>query len=529
LQTVVEICQPAGMETHSTASPDRAEVVVVGAGHNALVCAAYLARAGLGVLVLEANATVGGNTRTEELTLPGIAHDSCSSAHVLIQANPLLRDDELGLLSRYSLRYLTTDPAVVLPREDGEVLVVHPDLEATCAELGRWSARDAHAFADLIGDWRGGLAAAHGRWSSNLPQPDDEATRRYLALRRRSAWDVVRETFEHPVTRDFMLWMAMATIQDPQRPGTGFLPSSLAAGRLSSGWSTPVGGSQALPDALVRSITDDGGAVVCSAPVTSVETGVDGVRRVRTSDGRAVEATRAVVFGGHLARLADLLDGAEPTPDLVRARDTWRAGLSVFAVHAALRDDLAYGREGIASAAAGLGTSEGMLRHVARHGAGRLEVEDPWLLVVNQTVVDPGRAPGAATFKILTIAPHDLSDGRSWDEVKDDYGARLVDLVRSRCTGLDPHDVLALRVESPVDVAAHNPHNIGGSCHGGEFVLDGEVVPGWPRYDTDVPGLFVTGATTHPGGSVSGRPGRNAARVVLTRLGVDPAAVMGDT
>jgi phytoene dehydrogenase-like protein len=80
-----------------------ADVVVVGAGHNALVCAAYLAAAGLEVTVLEAAETVGGDTRTEELTLPGFAHDSCSSAHVLIQSNPLVRDDELGLRDRYGL------------------------------------------------------------------------------------------------------------------------------------------------------------------------------------------------------------------------------------------------------------------------------------------------------------------------------------------------------------------------------------------------------------------------------------------
>src|SRR5919107_550906 len=105
-------------ETEPTrpALPERAEVVLVGAGHNSLVCAAYLAKAGLEVLVLEASPTVGGNARTEELTLPGFAHDSCSSAHVMIQNNPLIRDDELGLIADYGLRYLLTDPAVVLPQ-----------------------------------------------------------------------------------------------------------------------------------------------------------------------------------------------------------------------------------------------------------------------------------------------------------------------------------------------------------------------------------------------------------------------------
>jgi phytoene dehydrogenase-like protein len=509
--------------------PPRAEVVVIGAGHNSLVCAGYLAKAGLHVLVLEASPTVGGNTRTEELTLPGIWHDSCSSAHVLIQSNPLIRDDELGLVSDYGLRYLTTDPAVVLPQAGGDVLVVHPDLEATCDEISRWSAPDAEAFRVLINDWNGGYAVAHGRWSSNLPQPRDGVTAAYLALRERSAWDVVHETFTHPVVRSFMLWMAMATIQDPRRPGTGFLPSSLAAGRLAFGWTTPVGGSQALPDALVRLLADHGGRVVFSAAVAGVETDASGVCRVVLADGRTVEVGRVLVAGGHLAQLAGLVSGSEPTADLIAARDAWRPGLSVMAVHAALRHDLAFGAEGIASAAAGYGSTEGMARHLEKHNCGELETEDPWLLAVNQTVVDPARAPDAATFKILTIAPFELADGRSWAAVKDVYGEQLVSLVASRASGLGPEDILAIRTESPLDVAAHNPHNVGGSCHGGEFLIDGRVIPGWPRFHTDIPGLFLTGATTHPGGSVSGRPGRNAARVVLRSLDRDPAAVMGPT
>src|SRR3954467_15015738 len=293
--------------------PAQADVVVVGAGHNSLVCAAYLATAGLEVLVLEAAPTVGGNTRTEELTLPGFAHDSCSSAHVLIQNNPLIRDDELGLVSDYGLRYLTTDPAVVLPQVDGDVLVMRPDLDATCDELARWSPRDAAAFRSMIETWRGGLAAAHGRWSSNLPQPRDEVTDQYLRLRERSAWDVVRGTFEHPVVRSFVLWMAMATIQDPRRPGTGFLPSSLAAGRVDFGWTTPLDGSQALPDALVRLIEDHGGRVVCSAPVTEVEVDGSGTRAVTTIGGGRVEVGRALVVGSHLAQLAGMVAGVGPS------------------------------------------------------------------------------------------------------------------------------------------------------------------------------------------------------------------------
>ncbi len=169
-----------------------------------------------------------------------------------------------------------------------------------------------------------------------------------------------------------------------------------------------------------------------------------------------------------------------------------------------------------------------MARHLDRCLAGEVDTDDPWLLVVNQTVVDPSRVSGSGgTFKILTMAPWQRADGRDWAETKDEYGARLVELVAQRTRGLGSAEILSMRTESPLDVAAHNPQNVGGSCHGGEFLLDGEVVPGWPRYDTGIEGLFLTGSTTHPGGSVSGRPGRNAARTVLRTLGLDPLGVMG--
>ena len=390
---------------------------------------------------------------------------------------------------------------------------------------------DALAFRVMVEEWTGGLSAAHSRWSSALPLAEGERTQAYLSLRARSAWDVVHERFAHPTVRSFVLWLAMATIQDPRRPGTGFLPSSLTVGRLNHGWATPRGGSQALPDALVRLVEEHHGSVHCGTEVAGVVVAGQGrASAVRTADGRVVRARRAVVSSAHLAVLADMLDTPDVPADLDTARRQWRPGLSVFAVHAALRSDLTFGTATgpVRTAAAGLGTTTGMVRQVDAHDHGEADADDPWLLVVDQTVVDPSRAPaGAATLKLLTVAPYTRADGRSWADAKDEYAARLLDLVRARSTGLAEADVLAVRAESPVDVAAHNPHNLGGSCHGGEFLLaDGTVAAGWPDYRTSVPGLYVTGATVHPGGSVSGRPGRNAARVVLADLGIDPGTVM---
>jgi len=103
------------------------------------------------------------------------------------------------------------------------------------------------------------------------------------------------------------------------------------------------------------------------------------------------------------------------------------------------------------------------------------------------------------------------------------YAHVLLGIARRYVDGIDDSDILAIRPESPTSLAAHNLSNIGGSCHGGEFALDdGRVIAGWPDYRTDVDGLYLTGSTSHPGGSVSGRPGRNTARTVLCDLGLTP-------
>jgi phytoene dehydrogenase-like protein len=498
------------------------DIVVVGGGHNALVCAAYLAEAGLSVTVLEGRDVIGGNTVTEELTLPGWQHDSCSTAHVVLQSNPLIRDDELGLVARYGLEYIVTDPAVVFPLADGDLLTVHPDLTATAAEFARYSSADADALVTMIEGWNAGQRIAHAHLSAGLPLPDAPWAHGYEQLRRRSAWDVIAATFHHPVARRVMTWMAFATMQPPERPGTGALPAAIMAGRLAYGWATPVGGSGSLPKALAAHITDHGGSVETSAWVRSYLVERGRCVGVRTDDGREFLAGRAVVAGSHLRELAAMLETPSTVAD--EAARCWRPGIPLFAVHFALRADACYrSADGpAASAAGGLGSPEGLLRQVAGLQSGRLETEDPWLLMMSSTTVDPDRAPGG-TFKFLTAAPM-LRAGNQWSAADAmAYAQVLLGIARRHVDGIDDADILAIRPESPTSLAAHNLSNIGGSCHGGEFALDGgEVVPGWLDYRTDVGGLYLTGSTSHPGGSVSGRPGRNTARTVLADLGLTP-------
>ncbi|HXL18324.1 MAG TPA: NAD(P)/FAD-dependent oxidoreductase, partial [Streptosporangiaceae bacterium] len=135
------------------------DVVVAGAGHNSLVAAAYLAQAGLSCLVLEARQDIGGDTSSEQLTLPGFLHDSCSTAHNLIQASPVL--DELGLAD-HGLEYSHPDPVVHLPFPDGSWLTIWRDEERSCAEFAKFNARDADSYRRMMADYRR-IAPALGR------------------------------------------------------------------------------------------------------------------------------------------------------------------------------------------------------------------------------------------------------------------------------------------------------------------------------------------------------------------------------
>jgi phytoene dehydrogenase-like protein len=170
-----------------------------------------------------------------------------------------------------------------------------------------------------------------------------------------------------------------------------------------------------------------------------------------------------------------------------------------------------------------------MLAQYDAFDRGDWDAVDPWLLIVCSTAVDPDRAPeGHGTVKFLTIAPYTLSGGRDWAIERERYVQVLLAHASRYVGGLDADDLLAQAVESPPDLERRNRHNVGGSCHGGEFLTGaGEVLVGWPEHRLPVPGLYQTGSTAHPGGSVAGRSGRNAARLLLTDLGIDPSDVMG--
>jgi phytoene dehydrogenase-like protein len=421
-----------------------------------------------------------------------------------------------------------------MPFEDGSSITMWRDRTKTVGELARFSARDAAAYRAFLEEWDAGLKRVHGSLSNHAPGPlpdDDPAGRAYERWSSSSACDVVFERFEHGAVRSLILWLSFATIQDVRRPGTGILPFAVTAGRQEFGWATPRGGSGRLPAALAALIEGHGGAIITGQPVTRILVEDGRATGVVTAAGERYRARRAVLSTIHAAKLEEVLPPGILPPEFRAAMDAWRPGLTLFAVHLALPRVPSFATErGWAGAVAGAyGSASGLLAQIDAHDAGRTFTEDPWILVVNPCVVDPGRAPaGAATLKLLTIAPRAL-EGADWEEERSRYAAALIAHVAARMD-FEPADALAVVAECALDLEQRNPHNYLGSCHGGELSPEqsgtNRPAPGFSGYRMPVAGLYQTGATTHPGGSVSGRPGRNAARVMLADLGVDPSSLM---
>ena len=280
-------------------TPD-ADIVVAGAGHNSLLTACYLAKAGYRCLVLDARHIPGGGAATEELVLPGFGIDTCATGHTMIRVNPALLADELGLIADYGLSYAEPDPVEQVAFPDGEQLTMWLDRERTIEEVARFSRADAAAYRRLLDEYDE-VKSIFSRWQftpvgfgPSLDAMLAEHPRGMIWARRRqlSAVEVVQHEFTSRHIQAFLLWMAFQVFQPVDMPGSGVLPYQQTFGRQQRSWSIPVGGSGRLTAALTGYLADHGGTVLCGRRVT----------RLLLADGRCVGVEteeRGAVPGRH--------------------------------------------------------------------------------------------------------------------------------------------------------------------------------------------------------------------------------------
>lgn len=500
----------------------RWDVVVVGAGHNGLACAAYLARAGKSVLVLESRARVGGACTLEE-TWPGYRVSPC--AYLLGLLHPLVID-ELDLQAR-GLSWTLADAGMFVPFDDGSAIQLWDD-DARCeGEIRRFSPRDVagwRAFGDVKRRLRDALRPTGDgdAWVGPSPSREeiegllrgDEIARKVLF-----EWSMV-EYVEHFLA-DERLQLAylgqgvIGTNASPHDPGTASIHFHHQSGRLGGvpgAWGYVKGGMGMVSFLLCDAAREAGAVVAPDMPV-----------------GRIVPGVGVELEGGETIRADAVVSNADPMSTLQllgeSADASWRSRVeSIPMVGCTVKLNVAL-RE-LPSFSARPGVDEDHHRgqvniplnkaewHAAHRAArGGLLPPRLWAELYFQATHDPSIAPvGAQTMSVFAqYVPHTFAEG-TWDDRRDDVQRTVLASIARFCPNLTD-SVIAVQTLGPPDIE----RKVG--LHGGH-IFQGECLPDhmWDRRltpRTPMPGVYLCGAGTHPGGSVIGVNGRNAAMAVL--------------
>jgi phytoene dehydrogenase-like protein len=517
------------------------DVVVVGAGHNGLICAAYLARAGLRVRVVERRQIAGGCAATEEMA-PGVRISRCFCDHLMLYTTPIPSELEL---ERHGLENLSPDPFHCAPCVGGEGLVFWRDVEHTVDAIAEHNRKDARAYRRFVREW--------GDLFERL-QPVFLGSPRPAAVGRRMAkrpGDVLGVLSKSP-----LLWRASKaslkslldeTFEDPHLKGVlafntagiaGLPPNAPASALLSFGAVLPHrvgvrhprGGSGGLIQALLTCLEHHGGTVSTGATVRRIEATNGTVRAVRLEDGEEVNTRLVVAACDPLTTFQRLLN-----PDAVPAAIRHALSKVQVANGFAMKVDYLIDRrpewkpdrsvtaEEQAAATKVICPSMTYLGSAYTEYLQKRNPRAPALLVGTPTVMDPELAP--ASQHVLTVetrySPYQLTDNQRWSDLGDVEAHRYLELLRPFLDA-DLQDAVQMIIpQTPEDLQ----HDLG-LPHGHITHLD--VTPGQslhrrpiPRlagYKTPIRGLYLTGAGTHPGGSIWGAPGYNTAHRVLADI-----------
>jgi phytoene dehydrogenase-like protein len=321
------------------------------------------------------------------------------------------------------------------------------------------------------------------------------------------------------------------------QPDSGVMAYSILAGRQRRSWTMPEGGSGRLTDALVAKIRSLGGIVITNKKVHHFLVEGGRCNGFETEDGDRYLAREAVVSTVHVKHLLDMAPGFEWDAAFRYGIETFDPGIPSFVVYLCTSEPPRFktARNPQSAVSSGIvGWPEEIIRVSRQIRDGEAVSDTPWILVATPTLADSSRAPGGHhTVKLAAPCSITPPRGTNWSAEKEEFAKLLLQKLEEAAPNMTPKTILATLIRSPEDVEAANPHMINGTFHGGDrgFAFSGDLrpAPGWAQHRTPLPGLYQTGGTTHPGGSITGAPGRNAARIILQDLGTSLEAVVASS
>jgi phytoene dehydrogenase-like protein len=472
------------------------DAVVVGGGPNGLAAAIEVARAGYSVILFEAASTVGGGSRSAELTLPGFRHDVCSSIHAFGRTAPFFAD--LSLEAR-GLRWVDAPAALGHPLDDGSAVMVRGGVERTAAGLG--DAADAEAyrrlFDPLVDHWETLLPDLLAPF--HVPPSPMRAVRlaRFGAGGLRSATDVARR-FRGDRARALLAGVMAHSILGLTEPVSSAAGLVLLAGAHADGWPFPEGGAGRVPDLLSTELRSLGGTIVVE-------------RRIDSWDD--LPAHRVAIFDVMPRRLAAIAGDRLPA-GYRRALDRYRHGAGIFKLDLAIDGGIPWTAAELAEA--GTVHLGGTLEEIARSewlvATGR-ESDRPFVLLTQTSQFDRSRAPeGCNTVWAYCHVPNGSTA---------DMTEPILRQVERFAPGFRER-ILATVATGPAQLEAYNANNPGGDIGGGRQDL-GQLFTRPTRkfldpYSTPNRSIFLGSSATPPGGGVHGMCGFHAARSALRSL-----------
>lgn len=504
--------------------PTEFDLITIGAGHNGLITSAYVAQAGHRVAVFEQRDMVGGAVSTKEL-FPGYQIDLGGSAHILIRQTPIVEELEL---ERYGLNYLELDPMFVAPFPDGDVLYFYRDLDRTVDHIERLFPGEGRAYRRFVTDWIG-FARTMRDIFLGPPSPFEIGKRMIVGESSPLRWqeelrhilrpyqNVLQSYFDEEKLRTAIAWMAAQSGPPPTEPLTG--PFVLWHPLYHDGGvARPEGGSGMLTQALRRHIEAHGGKIHTGAPVEEILIENDRAQGVQVNghpytSKKVCSATHAKETFDHLL----------PTRYRPEDSDGLRIGNGFGAMlRLGLNEPVEY-KNSSGDARVGL---QLLCRDMTQlrsaygdHLSGR-PAQDPPLIAMTFSAVDDTLAPpgGEVLWLWGQYFPYELSSGAQWSDIADTVAENLIDQFEQYAPGIREKIVGQLFqhpewLEKNLGLYRGNVMHLEMSI---DQMFAGRPLFGSANYEGPVQNLYLTGASTHPGGGIMGASGRNAAAVILS-------------
>ncbi len=513
---------------------EKVDGIVIGAGHNGLIAAAYLARAGLKMLIVERNPEIGGGTTTDEVTLPGFRHNLHANFHFGCVDTPWFRDLDLN---RYGFSYILPPVMIAMTCQDGSCMTFHQDPDKTYASIARISKTDAETFREL-----------HERFSVRLrptimsfafsPPPvveekwnqfkgaDADALRSYIEL---SVNEAIEKTFEHDKVRNwFRLIIHARTVDFDTKGSGGFLPAIFSGLHRTA---IAMGGSLELPRALVRIIGECGGAVVTDSTVREIVMDSGQARGVVMEDGTRYEASKCVLSAIDAPQTVRLAGEAAFDDDVVEKMRNWKWGHhTLLTIHLALNEPPQYASASFdpdinrtLNVFMGPETSDGFYENMAELDQNKMPSRPMGNGACN-TLIDPTYAPAGKHVAFWwPFARFNLDgDAKNWDNVREEATRHLIQSWGRYAPNVNEDNILGSYIFTPLDISRRNINMEHGAVQSGAYDPDQSGIHrphvSMSNARTPVPGLYLCGSTTGAGGGMSGAPGYNAANTVAEDL-----------